>query len=110
MPGLGLAWPGHPRVDGAGGGDVAKKRAVMHSPASSRIIEIPVASGKLVDARPKAWHDVWWAATIASPRPDSVEGIPVLLAQSFLETLAKRTGQQSPKAWDDGLRRNEILA
>src|SRR5258706_6265932 len=30
--------------------------------ASSRIIEVSVASGKLVDARPKAWHDGWgWA-------------------------------------------------
>src|SRR5439155_5473721 len=93
-------------------------RAAATSPKSERSCILPrrVASLRFRSLRANSWMPdprpgmtFGGAATIASPRPDSVEGIPVLLAQSFLETLAKRTGQQSPKAWDDGLRRNEIL-
>jgi hypothetical protein len=43
-----------------GSSNVAGKRAGIQAPSSSHVVEGKLASGKLVDARPKApkaWHD-----------------------------------------------------
>src|SRR5258705_8743081 len=60
MPGLGPGIHELPAQAAATPSKTSRRTA-----SSRRIVEVPVASGKLVDARPKAWHDDRGAATTA---------------------------------------------
>jgi hypothetical protein len=40
----------------------------------SNAVDVPTGSCKLVDARPKAWHDGVCVATAEVPHPDGAKG------------------------------------